>query len=103
MLEPKLSADGLYYWDGAQWISTRSPDGRTRWNGTAWVPTGQDFASTAYHHAPRTLREPTSWTRPLQYTVAGWCAIYALVSLSLPLWMSGPMADVMNQIGRAHV
>ena len=92
-----LSADGLHYWDGGTWISTLSPDGRSRWNGTAWVPTAQDPAFAAYQLSPRTLREPTSWTRPLQYAVASWYAISALYTLSLPLWMSGPMATAINQ------
>lgn len=97
MPEQRLSADGLYYWDGVQWVSTLSPDGRTRWNGTAWVPAGQGLGSSPYYQSPRALREPTSWTRPLQYAVAGWYAISALYTLSLPLWLSGPMAQAMNQ------
>lgn len=35
---PELSADGRWYWDGAQWRSLVSPDGRSVWNGQAWVP-----------------------------------------------------------------
>ena len=97
MPEARLSADGLYYWDGAQWISTLSPDGRSRWSGSQWVAVGKDFASASYYQAPRSLREPTSWTKPLQYAVAGWYAISAAYSLTLPFWMSGPTADAMNQ------
>jgi len=35
---PRLSPDGLWYWDGAQWQPLFSPDGSHRWNGAAWVP-----------------------------------------------------------------
>jgi hypothetical protein len=35
---PQFSGDGNWWWDGRQWVSTRSPDGRYRWNGTAWEP-----------------------------------------------------------------
>jgi len=36
----RLSDDGLFYWDGRQWVTTLSPDGRFRWNGSAWVAVG---------------------------------------------------------------
>jgi hypothetical protein len=47
--------------------------------------------------AVRTTREPTSWTKPLQYTIAAWYALSAIYVLSLPFWMSGLMTDVINQ------
>ena len=34
----RISPDGLWWWDGAQWRSAISPDGRWRWNGQAWEP-----------------------------------------------------------------
>jgi hypothetical protein len=83
-MSAQLSPDGLYYWDGSQWQSTLSHDGRTRWNGSEWVPVqGQGFGPSANVYSP-TARVPTSWTRPLQYTVAGWYALSAIYSLSLP-------------------
>ncbi len=96
-MSAQLSPDGLYYWDGTQWQSTLSHDGRTRWNGSEWVPVqglGPGFAPSSY---PPTGRVPTSWTRPLQYTVAAWYALAAIYALSLPFWMSGTMTQVMNQ------
>ncbi len=85
----------MYYWDGATWISTLSPDGRYRWDGAAWRPVAWSPAMP-YPGAPQVQRQPTSWTRPLQYAVAGWYAISALVSLSLPFWMGGMMSQMMN-------
>jgi hypothetical protein len=92
-----MSPDGMYYWDGQQWLSTLSHDGRNRWNGSAWVPAGQLSGPPTYQQIPPTTRQPTSWTRPLQYAVAAWGAISALYSLSLPFWMGGPITQAMNQ------
>jgi hypothetical protein len=93
----QLSPDGMFYWDGRQWLSTLSPDGRSRWNGTAWVTTGSVYGPPTYRATGGTLREPTSWTRPLQLAVAGWYVLEGLYALSLPFWMGGPVAQAMNQ------
>jgi hypothetical protein len=96
-MSTRLSPDGMYYWDGAQWVSTLAHDGRSRWNGTAWVPTGTGYGATAYQAPGRTMREPTSWTRPLQLTVAGFYVLQGVYALSIPFWMSGPMTQIFNQ------
>jgi len=97
----KLSEDGLYYWDGRQWISTLSPDGRSRWNGYAWVPVAPmaPMAAPAYpqYPQPATVRVPTRWTKPMQYAVAAWYALSGLYAVSLPFWMSGVMSQVFTQ------
>jgi hypothetical protein len=93
----RLSPDGMYYWDGANWVTTISPDGRFRWDGAAWIPTGQAYPAGAYQQADRPRRVPTSWTKPLQYSVAGWYAASAVYTLSLPFWMGGQITTVMNQ------
>jgi hypothetical protein len=93
----QLSPDGMFLWDGRQWVTTLSPDGRSRWNGTAWVPTGNAYGPPAYQVIGRTSREPTSWTRPMQFAVAGWYALEGVYALTLPFWMGGPMTQAMNQ------
>jgi hypothetical protein len=93
----RLSPDGMYYWDGQQWVSTLSHDGRTRWNGSAWVPTGQAGPPVGYQPARGMTRQPTSWTRPLQYAVAGWYAVSALYTLTTPFWLNGAMTQAINQ------
>jgi hypothetical protein len=93
----QLSPDGMFYWDGQRWVTTLSPDGRSRWTGTAWVPAGNAYGPPPYQAAGRTLREPTSWTRPLQLAVAGWYVLEGLYALTLPFWMGGPMSQAMNQ------
>lgn len=95
-MSARFSPDGLYYWDGQQWRSTLSPDGRFRWSGSAWVATGY-LAAPADEPQSRRAREATAWTRPLQYSVAGWYAISAVFSLTLPFWLGGYMSEAMNQ------
>lgn len=91
-----MSEDGLYYWDGAQWVTTMSHDGRSRWNGSTWVPVGT-APPIAYFQLQRKAREATGWTKPLQYTVAGWYLLQALYGIAVPFVMSGPMTDYMKQ------
>ncbi len=94
----KLSDDGLYYWDGFRWISTLSPDGVWRWSGSAWVPvTGMVAPPYPYYQQRATPRVPTPWTKPMQYAVAIYYGLSGLYTLSLPFWMSGPMAQIFNQ------
>jgi hypothetical protein len=97
----KLSEDGFYYWDGRQWISTLSPDGRSRWNGYAWVPAASmaPMMAPAYpvYRQPATVRVPTPWTKPMQFAVAAVYVLTGLYTLSEPFWMSGVMAQAVNQ------
>jgi hypothetical protein len=97
----RLSQDGLYYWDGRQWISTLSPDARSRWNGYAWVPVASmapmAAPAYAYYQQPRTARVPTPWTKPMQYAVAAFYVLTGLYALSQPFWISGVMTQAFNQ------
>jgi hypothetical protein len=96
-MSARLSPDGMYFWDGQQWVSTLSHDGRTRWNGTSWIPAGQPYGTAAFQPPGRVVREPTSWTRPLQVAVAAFYTLQGVYTLTLPFWMSGPIAQAMNQ------
>ena len=95
----RLSPDGMYYWDGQQWVSTLSHDGRSRWDGTQWVPVQAQPGAPPSMSQPsaHAVREPTSWTRPLQLAVAAWYAIAAVYALTLPFWMGGVMSQAVNQ------
>jgi uncharacterized membrane protein YuzA (DUF378 family) len=104
----RFTDDGLYYWDGAQWVSALSPDGRYRWNGSSWIPVQTAYPPPGYAaqpayappltaQPPGTVRVPTSWTRPLQYTVAGVAAVYGIWYTAFPFWMDGPLSDYMRQ------
>ncbi|GAC1476448.1 MAG: hypothetical protein NVS9B11_08400 [Candidatus Dormibacteraceae bacterium] len=96
-MSARLSPDGMYYWDGQQWVSTLSHDGKTRWNGSAWVPAGAMSGPPMYQQpGPPSTRVATSWTRPLQFAVAGWYALSGLYALSIPFWMGGMVNQVMS-------
>jgi hypothetical protein len=86
----------MYYWDGQRWASTLSPDGRQRWNGSGWEPVSGAFAP-AHAQARPPLREPTSWTRPLQYAVIARYAAAGIYGLFLPFWLGPYMSQVMQQ------
>ncbi|MGH7763834.1 MAG: hypothetical protein ACREOM_05385 [Candidatus Dormibacteraceae bacterium] len=36
--QTRFSADGLWWWNGAEWKPAISPDRLWRWNGQAWEP-----------------------------------------------------------------
>jgi hypothetical protein len=104
----RFSDDGLFYWDGTQWVSALSPDGRHRWNGSSWIPVQPAYPPPGYAaqpayapapmpQAPRTARMPTSWTRPLQYAIGGLTAVYGIWYAALPFWSGGAMTDYMRQ------
>jgi hypothetical protein len=76
-------------------VTTLSLDGRSRWNGTAWVPVGA--APPATYFSRGKVREATGWTKPLQYTVAGWYLLQAIYGIAVPFVMSGPMTDYVKQ------
>ena len=49
--QTRFSADGFWWWDGAEWKPAISPDSLWRWNGTGWVaappPPGDDDGDPA--------------------------------------------------------
>ena len=94
-MSARFSPDGMYYWDGQGWKSALSPDGRFRWDGSAWTPVSS-MAVGAYGMA-RPQREVTSWTRPLQYAVAGWYVWSIIFTLAEPLYLGGMMSQILNQ------
>jgi hypothetical protein len=93
--ELKLSDDGLYYWDGQQWVSTLSHDGGSRWNGVAWVPVAGLQQGSFQPHAR--VRVPTGWTKPLQYSVVAWYLANAIWAVATPFIMGGTVSDYVNQ------
>jgi hypothetical protein len=36
--QTRFSADGFWWWDGAEWKPALSQDGLWRWDGQGWVP-----------------------------------------------------------------
>lgn len=97
----RISPDGLFYWNGAAWVPTLSADGRHRWNGTEWAAIAAGAAAQpGYGSSHASARVATSWTRPMQYAVAGWYLVQAFWVASLPFWYISTMtrfADEMNR------
>ena len=48
-------------------------------------------------NAARPARQPTAWTRPLQYAVGAWAAVAAVYTGTIPFWMAGTMTQAINQ------
>ena len=98
MADLRLTEDGLYYWDGRQWVSTLSPDGRFRWNGSAWVPNSTTALGAYASQEPgRMVRAPTPWTKPIQNAVAGFNAISIVYLIVLALLLSTEMSQMISQ------
>ena len=93
----RLSPDGMYYWDGSAWQTTLSADGRFRWDGSTWQPVSSIMVTPYGMVAARPGREPTSWTKPLQYAVAGWYVWSILYVGSEPLWMGSAISQVLDE------
>src|SRR5256885_15350335 len=92
----RLSPDGMYYWDGQTWKSTLSADGRFRWDVPAWTPAPTSTGAVGPAYMARAQREPTSWTRPLQYAVAGWDVWAILFTLGEAPGMGAAQSDVVH-------
>jgi hypothetical protein len=87
----------MYYWDGQRWVTTLSPDGRYRWNGSAWEPVTAFAYGPDYSAVHAAEREPTSWTKPLQYAVIARYVAAGVYGLFLPFWMGPYMSAVIQQ------
>lgn len=72
-----LSPDGLWWWNGTQWVSAVSPDGHWRWDGRHWLPNKRQSAPVQH----RFLRVPTLETRPLQFAVVAYLVISGAINL----------------------
>ena len=72
-----LSPDGLWWWNGKEWVSALSPDGRWRWDGERWVLN----AVAAGQLAHRYVLAPTHETQPLQLAVIAYLIISAAIGI----------------------
>jgi hypothetical protein len=45
--QTRFSADGFWWWDGAEWRPALSQDRLWRWNGNSWDPARQAGAAVA--------------------------------------------------------
>ena len=70
MTQTRFSADGLWWWDGAEWKPAVSPDRLWRWNGQAWEPA-----------APRSDRKGPGLGVAIGLTVAMFVGVLVLVAI----------------------
>lgn len=84
MSSPRISADGLYYWDGGRWVPT----------GARAVPPPHPQA--AYRAPVRPKRTATSWTRPLQWVIAAWFGLQCAITLVVAAVVAINLGDWVN-------
>ena len=73
-----LSPDGLWWWNGTEWVSALSPDGRWRWDGEHWV---LNAVAATGQVARRYMLAPTQETQPLQLAVIAYLIISAAIGI----------------------
>ncbi len=76
-MSAQLSPDGLWWWDGQQWVSALSPDGRWRWTGSRW----ELNARVDQPVQRRYQLAPTMETRPLQVAVIAYLVISTVIGV----------------------
>jgi hypothetical protein len=88
--QTRFSADGFWWWDGAEWKPAMSHDRLWRWNGQGWEPAN-----------PIVAREPGSSVGLTLGLVGGFVSILVLVSLvvvAVLLTMGGQIANVFSNV-----
>ena len=89
--QTRFSADGLWWWDGAEWKPAVSPDRLWRWNGQAWEP------------APGAARQGSGVGAAIGLTVAmflGVLVLVAIITAVIVLTLGGQIANVFsNAVG----
>jgi hypothetical protein len=90
--QTRFSADGLWWWDGAEWKPAVSPDRLWRWNGQAWEPA-----------SPGSARRGSGVGATIGLTVAMFLGVLILVGVItavIVLTSGGQIANVFsNAVG----
>jgi hypothetical protein len=90
----RFSADGFWWWDGAEWKPAVSPDGLWRWTGTGWVPAK---ASTG----PGEAGQAVGLTVGLVLACLGVLAIVAIVVAAILYAMGPQISNVFSNVAAA--
>jgi hypothetical protein len=91
--QPRFSADGFWWWDGAEWRPALSRDRMWRWNGQSWEPSRLTGAAIS--------RSGTGAGVAIGITVAIFLGIVVLVSLItvvILLTMGHQIANVFSNV-----
>lgn len=88
--QTRFSADGLWWWDGAEWKPAVSPDRLWRWNGQAWEPAAAGSA-----------RQGSGVGAAIGITVAmflGVLVLVAVITAVIVLTLGGQIANVFSNV-----
>lgn len=92
--QTRFSADGFWWWDGAEWRPALSADRLWRWNGHAWEPA----------HAGAAARSRSNAGAAIGITVAIFVVIVAavgLITVVLLYAMGGQISNVFSNVTAA--
>jgi hypothetical protein len=89
----RFSADGFWWWDGAEWKPALSPDGLWRWTGSGWIP--------ARPAASGGGGSPVVLTIGLIGAFVGVLVIVAIVVVVILLSMSNQLLNVFSNVAAA--
>lgn len=88
--QTRFSADGLWWWDGAEWKPAVSADGLWRWNGDAWEPA-----------VPASAAKGPAVRLAIGLTVAmfgGVLVLVAIITAVIVLTLGGQIASVFSNV-----
>jgi hypothetical protein len=92
--QTRFSADGFWWWDGAEWKPAISQDRLWRWNGQSWEPAGLGAAPANRSGAGAAIG----------ITIAIFLGVIVLVSLVtvvILLTMGGQISNVFSNVAAA--
>src|SRR3982074_2191716 len=84
----RFSADGFWWWDGAEWRPALSQDRLWRWNGQTWVP--------ARPGPPAGAGPVVGLTVGLIAAFVGIMLMVSLVVIAILLTMGNPISNVFS-------
>src|SRR5205807_10576977 len=91
--DPRLSADGRWWWNGRGWVRAESEDGLWRWDGSEWRPT-----SDLPGRAPAELVSSLSQLADAAYAQAG----AALATRAFEWRPTGDLSDMVRRAQETH-
>jgi hypothetical protein len=90
----RFSADGFWWWDGAEWRPAVSPDGLWRWSGAGWVPARASAAPGGSGNA-------VGLTIGLVLAFLGVLALVAIVVAAILYAMGPQISNVFSNVAAA--
>jgi hypothetical protein len=92
--QTRFSADGFWWWDGAEWRPAISQDRLWRWNGQSWEPARPDATAAGRPGAGAAIG----------ITIAiflGVIVLVALITVVILYTMGGQISNVLSNVAAA--